>query len=241
MNVLACLTATLVTSCSMEVSFVGAPSDPAEIHDHQSTAELPSLPQPDQASLPSPIPLTCAFSIEKFQEENLIAGSNFLSEFPNFSTWSISWHVVANQFCDREFDVKLYEINSQVSLDLIDLSTFTPLYHGSATQHKKADITKEKLGFYDLTYLLAVSYTDITQTAHLDVVASDMHPYDITLDGKVTALDALQVTNHMSRYSESANIPIKSKGHNYDANRDGAVTALDSLVIINHLRRQSNR
>ena len=62
---------------------------------------------------------------------------------------------------------------------------------------------------------------------------------DVNADGEVTALDALLVINHISRYG-SGGTPTTAPddgGWFYDVNGDGVVTALDALLVINHIAR----
>jgi len=59
------------------------------------------------------------------------------------------------------------------------------------------------------------------------------HSYDVNRDGKVSALDVLQVINH-------TNIIDAPYEERFDVNKDGAVTAQDALTIINYLARHGN-
>lgn len=62
---------------------------------------------------------------------------------------------------------------------------------------------------------------------------------DVNADGEVTALDALLVINHISRYG-SGGTPTTAPddgGWYYDVSGDGVVTALDALLVINHIAR----
>ena len=63
-------------------------------------------------------------------------------------------------------------------------------------------------------------------------------PMDVNDDGVVSALDALQVVNHLnSTQSDSAQVSGQAAPPYYDVNDDGAVSALDALIVINELNR----
>ena len=67
--------------------------------------------------------------------------------------------------------------------------------------------------------------------------------YDVGFDGNVTALDALQIINQLSRSSSALLPPYQSNSqfHLYfDVNGDNRTTAFDALLVINQRARQRN-
>lgn len=64
-------------------------------------------------------------------------------------------------------------------------------------------------------------------------------PMDVSGDGSVTTLDALQVINHLSRIGRGAESEQQTVSNDYDINADGKVSVMDALVVINRLSRQS--
>ncbi|MCC9601047.1 carboxypeptidase regulatory-like domain-containing protein [Stieleria sp. JC731] len=66
---------------------------------------------------------------------------------------------------------------------------------------------------------------------------------DTNRDGRVSALDALVVINHLGRQQVSMNSSAEGEGPSasnsqYDVNGDGAVSALDALLVINRLSQE---
>ncbi|TWU39090.1 CotH protein [Novipirellula aureliae] len=66
---------------------------------------------------------------------------------------------------------------------------------------------------------------------------------DVNRDGKVTALDALNVINHLAQQEtlvgeEIAGIMNMAASPLYDVSNDGEITALDALLVINQLSQQ---
>ena len=66
-----------------------------------------------------------------------------------------------------------------------------------------------------------------------------LQPLDVNRDGQISALDALQVVNALSRAGDAAVDPSGSVGRFIDVTGDGEVTALDALRIINALNRRT--
>ncbi|KAA1258555.1 Dockerin type I repeat protein [Rubripirellula obstinata] len=58
-----------------------------------------------------------------------------------------------------------------------------------------------------------------------------LQPSDTNGDGRVTAIDALQIVNFLS--SQASMIPL---GQFLDVNRNGEITALDALLVINEIQ-----
>ncbi|MGB7329592.1 MAG: dockerin type I domain-containing protein [Rubripirellula sp.] len=66
-----------------------------------------------------------------------------------------------------------------------------------------------------------------------------LQPLDVSRDGAVSALDALQVINALARSGDGTADPANNVGTFVDVNQDGAGTALDALQVINQLGRRS--
>lgn len=71
-----------------------------------------------------------------------------------------------------------------------------------------------------------------------------LNRFDVGRDNRVSAIDALQVINHLNRFNSSGNLgklPPRDENNLHlgylDVNVDGAVTPLDALAIINYLNR----
>ncbi|MCG8653785.1 MAG: dockerin type I domain-containing protein, partial [Pirellulales bacterium] len=70
------------------------------------------------------------------------------------------------------------------------------------------------------------------------------NPHDVNEDGRVTALDALNVINHLSRRAELIAADLAEAidlvaSQLVDVNGDGNATALDALQVVNELARRS--
>ncbi|WP_167546894.1 DUF7467 domain-containing protein [Stieleria maiorica] len=61
--------------------------------------------------------------------------------------------------------------------------------------------------------------------------------YDVNGDGAVTALDALQIINHIAKDAASGERTLSTSNLRYDVSGDLKVTVLDALRIINQLAR----
>lgn len=77
---------------------------------------------------------------------------------------------------------------------------------------------------------------------------NQVQPLDVSGDGFVTALDALQVVNQLQKVRGCQGSPDgdnafgfgdKRATLNLDVNRDGQVTPYDALLVVNHLQAQS--
>uniref|UniRef100_UPI003561BE26 DUF7467 domain-containing protein n=1 Tax=Stieleria sp. TaxID=2795976 RepID=UPI003561BE26 len=91
----------------------------------------------------------------------------------------------------------------------------------------------------DAMFALANENTDPEGIADpLPVVTEDVagsSRYDVSGDGKVTAMDALRIINAMSLVNREGEV-IQSVGHHLmDLNRDGKISAIDALMIVNYL------
>lgn len=90
--------------------------------------------------------------------------------------------------------------------------------------------------------------SDSRRTGELSVVAESPkfewtnpdNPYDVNADGRVSALDALNIINHGSGPVDESNPATDSQGRRIypDVNEDDRVSSLDALQVINHLRDQ---
>jgi hypothetical protein len=84
-----------------------------------------------------------------------------------------------------------------------------------------------------------------TSRARVEVLGgwqNPVQPFDVNGDGRVTALDALRVINHLGIYGPGplAGLPFNSNSPAWvDTTGDGAATALDALRVINFLAIQS--
>ncbi len=60
--------------------------------------------------------------------------------------------------------------------------------------------------------------------------------YDVNGDGKITAVDALQVINAMERGTGEIDLSWQNPVDRFDVNDDDGVSAVDALMIVNELR-----
>lgn len=63
-------------------------------------------------------------------------------------------------------------------------------------------------------------------------------PHDVNGDGRVSAVDALQVINDLNRQGARTLTWSEALGNNIDVTNDGVISALDALRVINYLNQQ---
>ncbi|MCM2374065.1 dockerin type I domain-containing protein [Aporhodopirellula aestuarii] len=67
-----------------------------------------------------------------------------------------------------------------------------------------------------------------------------LDPFDVSEDGTVTAVDALQIINDLNLNGSRTLTWNEATGNKIDVTNDGVITALDALRVINHLNERSN-
>ncbi|WP_203546973.1 Ig-like domain-containing protein [Roseiconus lacunae] len=82
----------------------------------------------------------------------------------------------------------------------------------------------------------------ITPAGSASIPSDRLTPFDVTVDGEISPLDALAVINQIAR-SESGVMSDRESTIDrtgvYDVNRDGQVSPVDALFVINQLARMS--
>ncbi len=153
-----------------------------------------------------------------------------------FQGESIFVNVVANDADADGLDLaSLVIINGPGSGEAISQSDGTVLYVPDA----------EFIGGDSFTYRIsdALGRPSRITTVTTQVVASRLQNprnfADVNADGRVTAIDALLIINHLNRMGNVSEIPVldSDRGPNYyDVSGNQVITALDALRVVNLLR-----
>ena len=112
-------------------------------------------------------------------------------------------------------------------------------------QHQFEESSADFCGAYflaDLVYGPANPVLQPSQVAMLappliDVWTNPVNPRDVTSEGIVSPLDALQAINYINAHPGQTELPAQQTfpPRFYDVSEDGAITSWDVLLVVNHL------
>ena len=111
-----------------------------------------------------------------------------------------------------------------------DLVAFAPVENPPAT------LTMDSANLEPNALNWSASATSVQSSATSQFASRD--PLDVSGDGAVTVVDALQIINRIGRVGEGEqSFEFENDAARYDANADGRVSSLDALVVINQVGR----